>query len=359
MTAQYASIKREVDSAIQRVLDNASFILGNEVMEFERAFAYVSGTTGAVSVASCSAALQLALLALGVGRGDEVITTAHSFMATAEAISNVGARPVFVDIDPKTFNIDPQQVAEAVTARTRAILPVHIYGQPADMDSLRAIAQTHGLSLIEDAAQAHGAQYNGRQCGSLGDIACFSFFPSKNLGAYGDAGAVCSNDESLLARVRALRDHGRTSKYEHRTIGFGERMDALQAAILTAKLPHLEAWTEARRAHARLYDGLLADTGVVTPNEFQKARHVYHLYVIRTPRRDAMLDHLRGKGIGCGVHYPIPLHRQPAYLEQGYGGITLPETERAAREVLSLPMYPELTSEQIAHVANAVREVAG
>ena len=359
MTAQYASIKREVDSAIQRVLDNASFILGNEVMEFERAFASVSGTTGAVSVASCSAALQLALLALGVGRGDEVITTAHSFMATAEAISNVGARPVFVDIDPKTFNIDPQQVAEAVTARTRAILPVHIYGQPADMDSLRAIAQTHGLSLIEDAAQAHGAQYNGRQCGSLGDVACFSFFPSKNLGAYGDAGAVCSNDESLLARVRALRDHGRTSKYEHRTIGFGERMDALQAAILTAKLPHLEAWTEARRAHARLYDGLLAGTGVVTPNEFQKARHVYHLYVIRTPRRDAMLDHLRGKGIGCGVHYPIPLHRQPAYLEQGYGGITLPETERAAREVLSLPMYPELTSEQIAHVANAVREVAG
>ena len=359
LKAQYASIKPEIDAAIERVINNSSFILGEEVVRFENAFASSAGTKGAVGLASCSAALQLALLATGVGPGDEVITTAHTFIATAEAISQVGARPVFVDVDPRTYNIDPARVAEAVTSRTRAILPVHVYGQPAEMEPLRHIAEKHNLLLIEDAAQAHAARYRGQKCGSLGNLACFSFFPSKNLGAYGDAGAITSNDESFLATVRALRDHGRTGKYEHAVIGFGERIDALQAAILGAKLPHLEAWTEARRAHARLYDELLGECDAVKPYEAPDVRHVYHLYVIRTSRRQEMLEHLKAKGIGAGIHYPIPLHRQPAYLKQGYGDLSLPITEQVAREVISLPMYPELTGEQIAYVANAVKEVAG
>ena len=296
------------------------------------------------------------MLAIGVGPGDEVITTAHTFIATTEPISIIGARPVFVDIDPLTFNMDPNQVEEAITSRTKVILPVHLYGQPAPMQSLRDIAKRHRLRLIEDAAQAHAAEFDGKRCGSIGDLACFSFYPGKNLGAYGDAGAVTGNDESLLAKVRKLRDHGRTTKYEHDEIGFGERLDALQAAILRAKLPHLEAWTEARRAHARLYNELLAGCGVETPFESLNARHVYHLYVIRTPRRDAMLEHLKSKGVGAGIHYPVPLHRQPAYLKQGYGDVSLPVTERVASEVLSLPMYPELSGQQIEYVVQAVKE---
>lgn len=300
--------------------------------------------------------MRLALLAAGVGGGDEVITTAHTFIATAEPISHAGAIPVFVDIDPRTYNIDPNRVEDAITPRTKAIVPVHLYGQPASLGPLREIASRHNILLIEDAAQAVGAEYQGRRCGAIGDLACFSFYPGKNLGAYGDAGAVTGNDESLLARVAKLRDHGRTTKYEHDEIGFGERMDALQAAILRAKLPHLEDWTKARRANARLYNELLVDCDVVTPFESPDVRHVYHLYVIRTSRRAAMLEHLQSKGIGAGIHYPVPLHRQPAYLKQGYGDVSLPVTERVAGEILSLPMYPELTREQIEYVASAVRE---
>jgi dTDP-4-amino-4,6-dideoxygalactose transaminase len=303
--------------------------------------------------------LHLALLAAGIGPGDQVITTAHTFIATAEPISHAGAMPVFVDIDPQTYNIDPNRVEDAVTPRTKAILPVHLYGQPALLGSLREIASRHKLWLIEDAAQAVGAEYQGSRCGAIGDLACFSFYPGKNLGAYGDAGAVTGNDESLLAKVAKLRDHGRTTKYEHDEIGFGERMDALQAAILRAKLPHLEDWTKARRAHARFYNELLADCDVVTPFESPDVRHVYHLYVIRTSRRAAMLEHLQSKGISAGIHYPIPLHRQPAYLKQGHGDVSLPVTERVVSEIVSLPMYPELTREQIEYVASVVREVAG
>jgi dTDP-4-amino-4,6-dideoxygalactose transaminase len=357
LKAQYVSIKSEIDAAIQRVVDNTSFILGKEVTDFEEAFASYVGAKGAIGMASGTAALHLALLACGVGLGDEVITTAHTFIATAEAISHTGARPVFVDIDPQTYNIDPKQVEDAITPRTKAILPVHLYGQPASMESLLDIAQRHNLWLIEDAAQAHGAEYKGQRCGSIGHLACFSFYPGKNLGAYGDAGAVTGNDEALLAKVRKLRDHGRTSKYEHDEIGFGERLDALQAAVLGAKLPHLEGWIEARRAHARLYNELLADCDVVTPYESPEVRHVYHLYVIRTPRRDMMLAHLKSQGIAAGVHYPIPLHWQPAYLKQGYGDVSLPITERVASEVVSLPMYPELSDEQIAYVVQAVKEL--
>ncbi len=358
LKAQYLAIQPEVDAAIQRVLEHAGFILGEEVARFEEAFAAYVGAAGAVGVASGTSALQMALLACGIGPGDEVITTAHTFMATAEAISQTGARPVFADIDPRTYNLDPAAVAAAITTRTRAIVPVHLYGQPAEMGELAELARRHGAWLIEDAAQAHGAEYAGRRCGTLGQLACFSFYPGKNLGAYGDAGAVTGNDPALLARIRRLRDHGRTGKYEHAEIGFGERLDALQAAVLNAKLPHLEAWTQARRAHAELYNTLLAGCHVVTPYEAPGVRHVYHQYVIRTPRRAEVVAALRTQGIATGVHYPVPLHRQPAYLAQGYGAVTLPITEAAAREVLSLPLYPELSEDEILCVAKAVREVA-
>jgi dTDP-4-amino-4,6-dideoxygalactose transaminase len=356
LKAQYATIKPEIDAAIQRVVDNSSFILGQEVTDFEETFAQYVGAAGAVGVASGTAALYLAFQACGIGPGDEVITTAHTFIATSEAISQTGATPVFVDIDPQTYNIDPNRVLEAITPRTKALLPVHLYGQPAPLEPLEEIARGHKLWLIEDAAQAHGAEYHEQRCGSIGDLACFSFYPGKNLGAYGDAGAVTGNDPSLLERVRKLRDHGRTSKYEHEEIGFGERLDALQAAILRAKLPHLESWTEARRRNARMYDEMLADCEVLRPYESPDSRHVWHLYVIRSQKRDAVLAHLKQKGIGAGIHYPVPLHRQPAYLKRGYGQLRLPKTEAAATEVLSLPMYPELSTEQINYVVEAVKE---
>ena len=356
LKAQYASIRPEIDTSIQRVLDNTSFILGNEVAAFEGAFARLVGANGSVGVGSGTAALQLAMLACGIGQGDEVITSAHTFMATAEAISQTGARPVFVDIDARTFNLDPDRVEAAVTSRTRAILPVHLYGQPADLDPLLDIAERKDLWLIEDAAQAHAAEYKGRRCGSIGHIACFSFYPGKNLGAYGDAGAVTSNNESLLATVRKLRDHGRTTKYEHDEIGWGERLDALQAAVLAAKLPHLEGWTQARRSHARFYNELLGGCDVETPYESPDARHVYHLYVIRSRHRNDLLVFLKSKGVDAGIHYPIPLHRQPAYVKLGYSDVHLPVSEQAAAEVLSLPMYPELTEAQIHYVAETVKQ---
>lgn len=356
LKAQYAQIKPEISEAIQRVLDNTSFILGQEVDDFERAFADYVHAKGAVGVASGTSALALALLACGVGQGDEVITVAHTFTATAEAIFHVGARPVFVDIDPETYNMDPSKVEDAITPRTKAIMPVHLYGQPAEMDALLLIAKQHNLRLIEDAAQAHGAEYHARRCGSLGDLACFSFYPGKNLGAYGDAGGVTGNDEELLAKVRRLRDHGRTGKYVHEEIGWGERIDALQAAVLNVKLPHLEQWTEARRNHASAYTTRLAELDMITPHTAPGMRHVFHLYVIRTPRRDALASHLKANGVGTGIHYPIPLHRQPAYLKLGYDTTQLPVTEQAAEEILSLPMYPELTNEQIDHVVNVIKE---
>jgi dTDP-4-amino-4,6-dideoxygalactose transaminase len=359
LKAQYGSIKSEIDGAIQRVVNNTNFILGTEVTEFEQAFARYVGAQGAVGVASGTSALLLALLACGIGPGAEVITTPFTFIATAEAISHVGAKPVFVDIHPQTYNLDPEQIARVITPRTKAILVVHLYGQPAQMEALVDIAQRHNLWLIEDAAQAHGAEYQGQRCGSIGSLACFSFYPGKNLGAYGDAGAVTGNDVSLLAKVRKLRDHGRTSKYEHDELGFGERIDALQAAILSAKLPYLEAWTEARRAHASVYNTLLADCDIVLPYESPGVRHVYHLYVIRTPHRDALLARLKAKGIDAGIHYPIPLHRQPVYLKQGYSDVSLPIAEQVASEVMSLPMYPELSNEQIAYVVQVVKEMVG
>ena len=281
LKAQYAGIKDDIDDAIQRVLDDTGFIMGPEVRGFEEAFARFHGVREAAGVASGTAALHLALLACGIGPGDEVITTPFTFYATAEAIAQAGATPVFVDILPDTYNLDPAGLEAAITPRTKAIVPVHLFGQPADMDEILAIARSHGVWVIEDAAQAHAAAYRGRQCGGIGDIACFSFFPSKNLGAYGDGGMVTSNNPDLMAKVRKLRDHGRISKYEHDELGWGYRLDALQAAILGAKLPYLEAWTVQRRAAAQRYNALLADHDIVTPVERPYNRHVYHCYVIR------------------------------------------------------------------------------
>jgi dTDP-4-amino-4,6-dideoxygalactose transaminase len=356
LKAQYRTIKEEIDVSIARVLDSTSFVLGAEVSAFERAFAAAVGARGAVGVASGTAALRLALAACGVGPGDEVITTAHTFIATAEAISMCGATPVFADIDPKTMNLDPEKAAAAVTRRTKAILPVHLYGHPADLEPLLELARRHDLFLVEDAAQAHGAEYRGRRCGSIGHLACFSFYPGKNLGAYGDAGAVTGNDATLLDRVRRLRDHGRTSKYEHVELGFAERMDGLQAAVLGAKLPHLDDWTALRRKGAERYRELLGGLPFSLPHEEPGSKHVYHLFVIRTAVRDKLLEHLALRGVGAGIHYPIPVHRQPAYAKLGLATGSLPETERAARDVLSLPLFPELTEEQALNVALSIRE---
>jgi dTDP-4-amino-4,6-dideoxygalactose transaminase len=356
LKAQYATIKSEIDAAIQDVLDETGFILGEKVDAFERSFANYLNTAGAVGVASGTAALHLALLACGIGSGDEVITSSHTFIATAEPISHTGARPIFVDIDPVSYNLDPNLIEAAITPRTKAIIPVHLYGQPAAMDAILDVAQRYNLIVIEDAAQAHGAEVGGRRCGGLGHLACFSFYPGKNLGAYGDAGAVTGNDAQLLEKVRSLRNHGRTTKYEHSTIGYGERIDALQAAILDVKLPHLEQWTAARRAHAQLYDQMLQDEDLVTPVEAANVRHVYHLYVIRTKYRDALLAHLYANGVGAGIHYPVPVHRQKAYAHLGYGNLGLPVTEQVAAEVLSLPLYPELSQEQIGYVVDTVRK---
>jgi dTDP-4-amino-4,6-dideoxygalactose transaminase len=355
LKAQYLSIKSEIDAAIDRVIDKTAFILGEEVESFEKEFAAFCKAEYCVGVASGTAALHLALLACGVRPGDEVITTPFTFIATAEAISHCGARPVFVDIDPRNCLLDPTQVEAAITRATKAIVPVHLYGQPVEMDPILDIARKYGLRVVEDAAQAHGAEYRGKRTGTLGDVACFSFFPGKNLGAYGDGGAVVTNDPDIARKVRRLRDHGRESKYEHLEIGFGERLDALQAAILRAKLAHLEDWTEARRKHAARYDALLRPMGIETVQVSPHVRHVYHLYVIRSPRRDALLEHLKSRGIGAGVHYPIPLHLQPAYSAE-YKHVRLPQAERAAQEVLSLPIYPELTEEQLEYVAGAVAE---
>ncbi|MBC7243237.1 MAG: DegT/DnrJ/EryC1/StrS family aminotransferase [Anaerolineae bacterium] len=356
LKAQYRSIQPDIDAAIRRVVENTSFILGKEVQAFEQAFAQYCGADHCIGVSSGTAALHLALRAAGISPGDEVITSPFTFVATAEAIWMAGARPVFVDIHPRYYCIHPDLIERAITPRTKAIMPVHLYGQPADMDPIMDIARRHQLLVIEDAAQAHGAEYHGRRTGTLGDIAGFSFYPGKNLGAYGDAGAVVTNNAELAERVRMLRDHGRRSKYEHEILGYGERLDALQAAILAAKLPHLETWTERRRALARRYHQLLVGAPVELPEEMSGTRMVYHIYAIRTSHRDALLQHLNAQGIGAGIHYPIPLHLQPSLRYLGYQPGDFPEAERASQEVLSLPLYPEMTDEQQDMIVEAIRQ---
>ncbi len=360
LKAQYRLIKPEIDEAIQRVVDSTSFILGKEVQTFEEVFATYCDAGYAVGVASGTAALHLALLACDVGPGDEVITTPHTFIATVEPICHVGARPVFVDIDPVSYNLDPKLVEAAVTPRTKAIMPVHLYGQPADMEPLLEIAHRHDLRVIEDAAQAHGAEYHGRRAGTLGDVACFSFYPGKNLGAYGDGGMVVTDNPQIAEQVRLLRNHGRQSKYEHLAVGYGERLDALQAAILGAKLPHLEEWTERRRRVASHYRELLAGQAAIqAPQEMEGVRHVYHLFVVRVPNRDAVLKQLKEAAIGAGIHYPIPLHMQPALAWMGHQEGDFPHTEQAAREILSLPLYPEIDEGQIVQVIQVLTAAVG
>jgi len=356
LKAQYLSIQDEIDGAIQRVVDSTSFIMGPDVRAFEDEFARFCGVRYAVGVDSGTAALHLAFLTCDIGLGDEVITTPHTFIATIGMLGRVGARPVFVDIDPRTYNMDPAKIEAAITERTKAVMPVHLYGQPAEMDLILEIADKHGLKVIEDAAQAHGAEYKGRRAGSMGHVAIFSFYPGKNLGAYGDAGAVVTDDGEIAEKVRLLRNHGRRDKYEHLLQGFNYRIDTLQAAILRAKLAHLEEWNEARRRRAAAYRGLLGDLDLVLPYEPEHVRAVYHLFVVRLQERDALAKYLRERGISTGIHYPIPLHLQPACRHLGYKEGDFPITEECARQVLSLPMYPELTQAQIQEVVRAIKE---
>lgn len=358
LKAQYASIKQEIDAAVARVLTETSFIMGPEVRAFDEEFAAWIGAPHAIGVSSGTDALHLVLRALGVGAGDEVITSAMSFVASAEAIVMAGATPVFVDIDPCTYNIDPALIAARITPRTKAIMPVHLYGQSADMDPILEVARAHKLAVVEDAAQAHGAKYKGRPVGTIGDAGCFSFYPGKNLGAYGDAGAITTTRADLAEKLRMLRDHGRRSKYEHLIDGYGNRIDALQAAILRVKLKHLTDWTARRRAVGTAYDVALTAAGITPAIVPSWAEPVWHLYVIRCDDRAAAQAALKSAGYESGVHYPIPLHCQPVYARLGYATGSLPVSERAAEEVLSLPIYPELPSDapgRIASVLAAVR----
>jgi len=358
LKAQYRSIKPEIDAALARVLDSCQFVLGSEVAGFEQDFAAYCGTTECIALNSGTSALHLALLAAGVGPGDEVITVPFTFVASIAAVLYAGARPVLVDIDSRSFTMDPAAIEAAITPRTKAILPVHLYGQSADMDPIMEIARRHGLIVIEDAAQAHGAKYKGRPVGSIGDMACFSFYPGKNLGAYGEGGAVTTNHAEYARTVRMLRDWGQDRKYHHLLRGYNYRMEGFQGAVLGVKLRHLEKWTEARRAIVARYNELLAGSGVETPIEMPWGRHVYHVYTLRTDDRDGLQQTLNAAGIQTGIHYPVPAHLQPAYSDLGYGRGAFPRAEEAASQVLSLPLYPELTHDQIQTVAQSVMSVA-
>ncbi|MDH4208359.1 MAG: DegT/DnrJ/EryC1/StrS family aminotransferase, partial [Anaerolineae bacterium] len=354
LPAQHRALRHELNEAIQRVLERADFALGRDVTEFEAEFAAFCGTEYAVGVDSGLAALELTLRAFGIGPGDEVIVPAHTFVATAAAVTFAGARPILVDVEQATYNIDVDQVEAAITPRTRAIIPVHLYGLPADMDTLLRLAHRHGLIVIEDACQAHGAHYNGRPAGSIGHAGAFSFYPTKNLGACGDAGIVVTDDASVAEQVRAMRNCGQREKYLHELPPFNHRMDTLQAAVLRVKLRYLEGWIEARRQNAALYADLLADSDVITPVETPGATHVYHLYVIRTSNRDALQAYLQEQGIGTAIHYPVPIHLQPFYAGDGFRRGQFPVTEQLCDQVLSLPMFPEMTTEQVRYVANRV-----
>jgi dTDP-4-amino-4,6-dideoxygalactose transaminase len=355
LKAQYHSIKEEIDRAIAGVLESSQFVLGQEVAGFEEEFAAYCGCGEAIGVNSGTSALHLALLAAGVGPGDEVVTTPFTFVATVAAICYAGGTPVYVDIDPVSYNLDPARLEAAITPKTRALLPVHLYGQPADMDPILEIARRRGIVVIEDAAQAHGAEYKGRRAGSLADMACFSFYPGKNLGAYGEGGAVVTANPEYAKTIRLLRNWGESRRYYHDLRGFNYRMEGFQGAILRVKLRHLERWTEARRANAVVYTELLKDSGLVTPQQMSYARHVYHVYSIRTPSRDSLIQALTEAGVQTGIHYPVPVHLQSAYRDPRYGEGHFPVAERVAREVLSLPMYAELQRSQVEQVCEVVR----
>ncbi|MFQ6097671.1 MAG: DegT/DnrJ/EryC1/StrS family aminotransferase [Armatimonadota bacterium] len=354
LRAQYAELRDEILAAVDQCLWSMELFMGPNTRAFEEEFADFCEADYAIGVASGTDALHLSLRALGVGPGDEVITVPYTFIATIEAIEHVGARPVLVDIDPVTYTIDADEIASRITERTKAIIPVHLYGQPADMEPIMALARQYGLKVLEDAAQAHGARYKGRRVGSIGDAACFSFYFSKNLSAYGEAGMVTTNDPEVAERVRMLRHHGHESKYRHTMVGYNSRMDELQAAVLRVKLKRLADWTAMRKRHAAEYDRLLVGH-VGTPYVAEYADHVFHLYTVRARHRDQLVETLRREEIGCNTHYCTPAHLQPAFAHLGYGEGDFPVAEHVAQEVVQLPMYPELSDEQIGRVAQVVR----
>lgn len=354
LARQHRNLDKEISAAMSRVMENGSFILGEEVAQFEAEFAAFCQVNHCVGLDNGTSALELALRAYQIGPGDEVITAANTFIATVSAIVSTGARPVLVDIDPRTYHLDISAVAQAVTSRTRAIIPVHLYGQPVEMDPLLEIARAKKLRVIEDAAQAHGAIYRERRVGSLGDAACFSFYPAKNLGAYGDGGALVTNDYRVAETVCMLRNYGQSRKYEHKFMAYNRRLDALQAAVLRVKLPKLEKWNEFRGQHAAHYRQLLAGTPLLLPEVREEASHVYHLYVVRTEWRDELRANLVARGIETGIHYPIPIHLQESCRNLGYKPGDFPQTEQCAAGILSLPIFPELTVEQITYVSEAI-----
>jgi len=354
LKVQHASIEQDLLAAVKETLASTQFALGKEVTAFEEEFAAYSGGRFGIGVNSGTSALHLALLAAGVGPGDEVITVSCTFVATVAAIDYTGARPVFVDVDGDTLNMDVTQIEGAITDRTKVILPVHLHGQPADLAPVLDIARRHKLVVVEDAAQAHGAEYKGRRVGSIGDLGCFSFYPGKNLGACGEAGMVVTNNEDYAERIRILRDWGQERKYHHTYKGFNYRMEGIQGAMLRVKLRHLDAWTEGRRRNAAHYNDLLAGSGITIPVEAPFARHVYHVYAVRMPYRDAVQAALQAREIQTGIHYPIPVHLQKAYREFGFGAGDLPVTEKASSELLSLPMFPELERSQVEEVCDAL-----
>jgi dTDP-4-amino-4,6-dideoxygalactose transaminase len=359
LQVQFGSLQDEIIPAIQNVMSRAAFVMGDEVQAFERAFAGFCQASECVAVANGCDALYCALKALGIGPGDEVITTANTYIATVLAISQSGARPVLVDCLEDSYNMDPAAVRAAISPRTRAIIPVHLYGQAADMDAIKSIAREHGLKVIEDAAQAHGATYKGIPCGTMGDVGCFSFYPGKNLGAYGDGGAILTRDPELAQYVRQFRNYGQSKKHHHDIIGWNSRLDTIQAAVLQVKLKYLSLWNESRRRHADAYRERLRDLPIILPKEMPGNHHIYHLFVIRHPKRDALLAALSNKGISCQIHYPIPNHLQKAYASLGYAAGSFPVSERVAPEILSLPMFPELTEQQIDYTCQSIREFVG
>jgi dTDP-4-amino-4,6-dideoxygalactose transaminase len=360
LKSHHAPLLDEINRAIQEVIESAAFAGGPFVADFEKDFAAYCDCRHAIGVGNGTDALWLSLLALGVGPGDEVITVPNSFMATAEAISYCGATPTFVDVDERTYTMDPAALKGALTSRTKAVIPVHLFGQPADMDPILQFAREHGLFVVEDACQAHGAEYKGRKVGTLGDAAAFSFYPGKNLGAFGEAGAIVTGDDELQKKIRTLRDHGQVRKYHHTFIGWNCRMDGIQGAVLRIKLRHLEKSNQLRRSHAAYYDEVLGEIEeIATPLESTCVRHVYHIYAIRVQERDEVMRRLSESGVACGVHYPIPIHLQEAYRHLEFHPGSFPIAERCAVEFLSLPMFPELTPEQLEIVACGVREAVG
>ena len=359
MKTQFEQLKLEIMPAVESVMRRAAFILGEEVDAFEKSFAAFCGAKECVGVASGCDALLWAIKACGIGPGDEVITVANTYIATVLAISAGGATPVLVDCREDSYEIDPDRVRRAITRKTKAILPVHLYGQSADMDAILALAKEHNLKVIEDACQAHGATYKGRACGTIGDVGCFSFYPGKNLGAYGDGGAVVTDNREIATKVQMLRNYGQTKKYYHDVIGWNSRLDTVQAAVLNAKLKHLNSWNDARRRHADSYRKKLQGLPLTVPVEMPGNKHVYHLFVILVEKRDELLEFLKTKGVSCGIHYPVPVHLQKAYAGLGYRSGSFPVTERTAAQLLSLPMFPELNPDQVEAVCQGIREFLG